>query len=74
MKNYHNLIYNFICESNNAKIIYVTNQANHCDASNILNSKNKVRNTNNIYIFFIKIIFYIEYLALSFRSSTRNNN
>ena len=54
MKNYHNLVYNFICESNNAKIIYVTNQANNCDASNILNSKNKVRNTNNIYIFFYK--------------------
>jgi hypothetical protein len=54
MKNYHNLVYNFICESNNAKIIYVTNQVNHCDASNILNSKNKVRNTNNIYIFFYK--------------------
>ena len=54
MKNYHNLVYNFIYESNNAKIIYVTNQANHCDASNILNSKNKVRNTNNIYIFFYK--------------------
>ena len=54
MKNYQNLVYNFICESNNAKIIYVTNQANNCDASNILNSKNKVRNTNNIYIFFYK--------------------
>ena len=53
MKNYHNLVYNFICESNNAKIIYVTNQANNCDASNILNSKNKVRNTNNIYIYFL---------------------
>ena len=43
MNNYHQLVYNFITESNNAKIIHVTNQTNNCPASNILNSKNKVR-------------------------------
>ena len=42
MLNYQSVIYNYISEANNAKIIYVTNQSNHCDASNILNSKNKV--------------------------------
>ena len=44
MYNYHPLVYNYISESNNAKIIYVTNQTNNCAASNILNTKNRVRN------------------------------
>ena len=48
MNNYQPLVYNYITETNNAKIIYVTNQTNNCPASNILNSKNKVR--NNYYI------------------------
>ena len=43
MNNYQPLVYNYISDSNNAKIIYVTNQTNNCVASNILNSKNKVR-------------------------------
>lgn len=50
MNNYHPLVYNYITEANNAKIIYVTNQANNCDASNILNSKNKVRINTIKYI------------------------
>ena len=71
MNNYHSIVYNYISESNNAKIIYVTNQTNNCAASNILNSKNKVR--KNINLFLIKnIIFILEYLALLFRSSPRN--
>ena len=52
MNNYHSIVYNYISESNNAKIIYVTNQTNNCAASNILNSKNKVR--KNINLFFNK--------------------
>jgi len=44
MNNYHSIVYNYISESNNAKIIYVTNQTNNCAASNILNTKNRVRN------------------------------
>ena len=70
MSNYQPAIYNYISEVNNAKIIYVTNQSNHCDASNILNSKNKV--INNLYNM-IKFIL-IEYLAFLFRSSSRNYN
>ena len=71
MNNYHSIVYNYISESNNAKIIYVTNQTNNCAASNILNLKNKVR--KNINLFLIKNnIFILEYLALLFRSSPRN--
>ena len=70
MSNYQSVIYNYISEANNAKIIYVTNQSNHCDASNILNSKNKVINIHIYIIYFI----YLEYLAFLFRSSSRNYN
>ena len=70
MSNYQSVIYNYISEANNAKIIYVTNQSNHCDASNILNSKNKVINIH-IYIIYFN---YLEYLAFLFWSSSRNHN
>ena len=44
------LVYNYISDINNAKIIYVTNQTNRCTASNILNNKTKVRNNISKYI------------------------
>ena len=53
--NSYSLVYNYITDSNNAKIIYVTNQTNRCKASNILNDKNKVRLNIIIYI----ILYYI---------------
>ena len=37
-------VYNYISESNNAKIIYCTSQTDRCPSSNILNNKLKVRN------------------------------
>ena len=36
-------VYNYITESNNAKILYCTSQSNGCSPSNILNNKNRVR-------------------------------
>lgn len=43
-------IYNYISESNNAKISYCTSQKDGCHASNILNNKIKVR-----YIYYYSI-------------------
>ena len=36
-------VYNYISESNNAKIAYFTSQTDNSPASNILNNKIKVR-------------------------------
>ena len=44
-------IYNYISESNNAKISYCTSQTDRCPSSNILNNKIKVRNNLYYYIF-----------------------
>ena len=47
------LVFNFISESNNAKIIYCTSQTDRCSSSNILNNKYKVRNIYNLLYFYI---------------------
>lgn len=69
--NNSSFVYNYISESNNAKISYCTSQADRCSSTNILNNKIKVRK-----FIFIKIYIFtnIEYLALIFKYSTRNNN
>ena len=58
-------VYNYISESNNAKIAYFTSQTDNSPASNILNNKIKVRKS-------LKFII-IEYLAFFFKCSSRNN-
>ena len=63
--NNSSFVYNFISESNNAKIAYYTSQTDRSPATNILNNKIKVR----------KLLYFIiiEYLAFLFEYSSRNN-
>ena len=49
MNNY-SFVYNYISESNNAKIAYCTSETDRCPSSNILNNKIKV--TKYILIIF----------------------
>jgi len=44
MKN-SSFVFNYISETNNAKVLYCTSQTDRCLSSNILNNKNKVRKT-----------------------------
>ena len=53
--NNSSFVYNYISESNNAKISYCTSQTDRCSSNNILNNKIKVRK----FIFIkLKILFY----------------
>ena len=63
------IVYNYISESNNAKVIYCTSQTDRCNSSNILNNKLKVRKFNEIII-----IYYIEYMVIKFKCTARNNH
>ena len=40
--NNSSFVYNYISESNNAKIFYCTSESERCSSSNILNNKIKV--------------------------------
>ncbi len=64
-------VYNYISESNNAKVIHCTSQTDRCNSSNILNNKLKVSKNNEIII---NIIYNIEYMVIIFKCTARNNH